>query len=108
MKEIEKEDIKNQLPYKEKHCKDCIHNDLVLDAGMRDKWFCFGVTSIERRKLKNIRDEDDLRFCVHGSFQPIKEYFQLNLKEEEVRKIIGRLQKLLTTREKIKKEYIRD
>lgn len=108
MEEIEKQDNNNRLPYKEKYCEDCIYNDSVPDAGKRDKWFCFGITSAERRKLKNILDEDDLRFCVHGSFVPIKEYFQLNLNEEEVRKIIERLQKLLTTREKIRKEQIRD
>jgi len=96
--------MNNRLPYKEKYCKDCIHNDPVFYAGRRDKWFCFGITTAERRKFKNIRDEDDLRFCVHGSFVPIKEYFQLNLNEEEVRKIIECLQKLLTTREKTRNE----
>ena len=39
MKEIEEEDKNNQLPYKEKYCKDCIHNDPVFDKGRETSGF---------------------------------------------------------------------
>jgi hypothetical protein len=63
MKEIREENKNNQLPYKEKYCKDCEHNDPVFDRGMRDKWFCFGVTTAERRKLRNIPDKVCHKLC---------------------------------------------
>lgn len=72
-----------------------MYNYLVPDAGGRDKWFCFGITTSERRKMKSIPDSDNLRFCVHGSFEPVKEYFQLNMEEKEVKEIIRCLQELL-------------
>lgn len=90
----------DRLPYKKKYCQDCVYNDLVSDAGGRDKWFCFGITSAEQGKLKNIPDLDIFRFCVHGSFEPVRKYFQLNMNEQEVKKIVERLGQLLMAKER--------
>lgn len=69
------------------------------DAGGRDKWFCFGVTSYEGRKACNIKDFDKLGLCIkHPPLPhklPVEHLFQLNITEMEAEVLKNGLEELI-------------
>lgn len=84
----------------EELCKGCERKFHRIDAGGRDKFFCFGLATPEGREVHNIPDYDNLRFCIkHPPLKklPVKNLFQLNMNETEVRVLIEGLSRLLKT-----------
>lgn len=85
--------------HNEKLCKGCQRVGSITDVGgRRDKWFCFGITTPESRKAHDIPSYDNLRFCVKHpplSKLPVKNLFQLNMNEVEVKELIDRFSRLL-------------
>lgn len=84
--------------YNDELCKGCERKFRIADAGGRDKWFCFGVTSFDGRKAHNIPDFDKLRLCIkHPPLHelPVENLFQLNISETEAEVLIKGLFRLL-------------
>lgn len=86
-------------PYNEELCRGCERRFRRTDAGGRDKWFCFGVTSYEGRKAYNIKYFDKLRLCIkHPPLPhklPVEHLFQLNITEMEAEVLKNGLEELI-------------
>jgi len=79
-------------------CKGCKRIYSLVDAGGREKGFCFGITNPESKKANNIPPSDRFRFCLkHLPLKklPVKHLFQLNMEEIEVKELIKGFDKLL-------------
>ena len=73
-------------PYSEILCKGCERKFRRTDAGGRDKWLCFGVTTRKGREEHSIPKFDNLRFCIkHPPLKklPLRNIFQLNMTRSE-------------------------
>ena len=83
----------------EELCKGCSRKDYIVDAGGRkDKWVCFGMTTLRAMKTHNIPYFDNLRLCVkHPPLRklPVENVFQLNMSKAEVKGLIKGFSRLL-------------
>jgi len=87
-------------PYNDELCRGCQRRFRRTDAGGRDKWFCFGVTTNEGRKGHNIPDFDKLRLCIkHPPLYklPVEHLFQLNITQMEAEILKNGLEELIKT-----------
>jgi hypothetical protein len=85
-------------PCNEELCRGCGRRFRKTDAGGRDKWLCFGMTSCEGRKANNIPDSDKLRLCIkHPPLKklPVENLFQLNINEVEAEVLKDGLEELV-------------
>jgi hypothetical protein len=85
-------------PYNEELCRGCERRFRRTDAGGRDKWLCFGITSCEGRTANNIPDSDKLRLCIKHpppKKLPVENLFQLNINEMEAEVLKNGLEKLI-------------
>jgi len=92
--------IEMSKPYNDELCKGCQRRFRRTDAGGRDKWFCFGITSREGRKANNIPDSDELRLCIKHpppKKLPVEHLFQLNINEMEAEVLKNGLEELIRT-----------
>ena len=90
--------MKMSEPYNQELCKGCERRFRRTDAGGRDKWFCFGLTSCEGRKAYNIPDFDKFRLCIkHPPLHklPVENLFQLNITEMEAEVLKNGLEELI-------------
>lgn len=81
-------------------CKGCERVFSLVDAGGREKGFCFGITNPEGRKAHITPSSDKFRFCLkHPPLRklPVKNLFQLNMEEMEVKVLINGFIRLLQT-----------
>jgi len=94
-----KGEVKMSKPYSEILCKGCERKFRRTDAGGRDKWLCFGVTTRKGREKHTIPEFDNLRLCIKHQKPlkklPVKNLCQLNITEIEAKVLITGLTQLL-------------